>query len=161
MIMTLTSLIGSKPVSIPKATYSSKTHDKSRKDNQGNLSAEERARLKEAKIPDWKKKSPEANESKSKLVEGRKYYWCTKCRNGKGMWAMHEKHDDSFQPNRSGTQGILKDSTAATPAAEGKRKVTFTSVEQNDDSKSTPELKVKDELLNNAKSFLAQFSDFQ
>ena len=54
------------------------------------------------------------------------------------MWAMHEKHDDSFQPNRSGTQEILKDSNATTPSAEGKRKVTFTSVEQNENTKSSP-----------------------
>ena len=149
MIMALTSLIESKSKS------SSKSNSKEKKGN-SNLTDEEKIKAREAKIPDWKKKAPDANEPKSKVVDGRTYYWCTKCREGKGMWAMHEKHDSNFQAGKSGNQTANKDDKP-----ENKKKVTFSAVEDKSDDKTKPEITVKEDLLKNAKAYLSQFSDFQ
>ena len=163
MIMALTSMIENKNIfkSQPKATNTPRPQEKSNRDSQGNISAEERAKLREAKIPDWKKLEPGPNDPKSKEVNGRRYHWCTKCRNGKGMWDMHEKHDDSFQSGKTSSQGILKNATSNQKPIEEKRKVTFNAVEEKDDDNSRTEITVNESLFKNEKSYLAQFTDFQ
>ena len=77
------------------------------------------------------------------------------------MWAMHEKHDENFQSGKSTNSGVLKGSTTKEATSNDKRKVTFNTVEDKDKSDSDPEIKVNDELLKNAKAYLAKFTDFQ
>ena len=73
----------------------SKKDDKSNDDSASikgdSLSAEEKARRKENKIPDWKKEAPAAGTTTSKIKDGRTYHWCGNCRDGKGMGLFMKK----------------------------------------------------------------------
>jgi hypothetical protein len=109
------------------------------------LSQEEKQRLKETRIPDWKKVAPKEDEPTQKVVEGRTYYWCKHCRQGKGMWALHKVHDFNFKPNGS-KLGNKEDKSP---------KVSFSTDTKKDDGNTEPSIKVNKELLNNAKSYLA------
>jgi hypothetical protein len=131
--------------------------EKSDKDSKKPLTSEEKAKLKESKIPDWKKEAPKDGEATSKEVQSRTYHWCKKCRNGKGMWAMHDKHDDNLQPSNKSKVKDGKSNTSSKSSSE-KKKVSFNASTEADDS---PEIRVRDDLLKNAKSYLAQFTDFQ
>ena len=37
--------------------------------------------------------------------EGRKYFWCTKCRNGKGLWVIHKTEEHTGRKGKKGKQG--------------------------------------------------------
>ena len=76
MIMALTSLVEGKSNSNPESTVG-KTNAATTE-----LSSKKKAKLKDSKIPDWKKKPPGEDKPKSMIVDGRTYYWCPKCRNG-------------------------------------------------------------------------------
>jgi len=41
------------------------------------------------KVPEWKTVVPKSDQPKEKAVDGRTYHWCGKCRDGKGLWALH------------------------------------------------------------------------
>lgn len=121
MIMALTSMIENKTIG------GSKSNNRE-KGNPSNLSKEERAKLRDSKISDWKKKAPADGEPQSQVVDKRTYYWYMKYREGKGMWTMHEKHDDNFQSGKNTNSGVLKHSTAKDTTSNDKRKVTFNTV---------------------------------
>ncbi len=140
-----------------QSTENSDTSSKN-KDNK-----EPKSKNKEDRFAEWKKIPPTATESKTKIVSDRTYHWCTKCRDGKGLWAMHEVHDDNFVPStqRKSYKSAL---TTEQEPAESNKKVSFTAepVVDESESDSEPQVKVKSQLLlNNAKAYLSQFQDFQ
>jgi hypothetical protein len=149
MILALVSMIEEKTKPKQKKESEKKPEsvvdDKDDKEPKKPLSQEEKQRLKETRIPDWKKVAPKEDEPTQKVVEGRTYYWCKHCRQGKGMWALHKVHDFKFKPNgpKSG-----KDTDKSS-------KVSFSSDTKKDDGNAEPSIKVNKELLNNAKSYLA------
>ena len=116
-------------------------------------------KTKRKEIPEWKKQPPAEGEPKEKMVNNRQYYWCAKCRAGQGMWAMHkeQEHQDDFKAIRRQMR-----ETHSKTEGNGK-KVTFnvTKDADTDDDNPNVQIKVKDELLNNAKAYLSQFTDFQ
>jgi hypothetical protein len=133
-----------------------------KKQDDEDLSPEERQKRYEARIPDWKKIAPKEGEPTTIVKNGKTYHWCTKCRNGKGMWALHttEEHRGKSASNHSNQ-------------SDKNKKVSFqadTKVESSKESKETskptekqqsgPSIQVKKDLLNNAKAYLAQFQDF-
>jgi hypothetical protein len=160
MVMALVNMIED---SKPSTTGNGKSNKEKKKSNDNDatdtaatdkkpLTDEEKAKRKESKIPDWKKVAPKEGESNSIEKDGRTYFWCTKCRDGKGMWALHstEQHTSNFKfpssPNRSGRD---------------KKKVTFEATSQD---ATEPSIQVKKNLLNNVKAYLSQFNseqDFQ
>ena len=75
------------------------------------------------------------------------------------MWALHEKHDDSFKANQRKTAG-----TVASGKPEPK-KVSFNAIQDETeaatDDNGEVQIRVKDDLLHNAKSYLSTYSNFQ
>ena len=133
----------------------SKSNQKSDKPNENKpaLSDEEKFKRKDAKIPDWKKVQPKEGDSKTKVVDEKTYYWCTKCRNGQGMWAMHKEHSTDFKYGQSKKTNDNKETKKVTFAAE--------KVSEEDSTDNTePAIQVNKSLLMNAKAYLAQFQDF-
>ena len=148
MVMALVNVL--EETKIQKKNYDNKK-SKDTGNNKVQLSDEEKFKKKDAKIPDWKKVSPKEGGSKTKVVEDKTYYWCTKCRNGKGMWALHEKHSDEYKYDPTKKKGTKEN-----------KKVSFaTDTTSEDESKEEPAIKVNKNLLTNAKAYLAQFQDFQ
>ena len=108
-------------------------------------------------IPQWKKHPLASSESKTKLVDNHTYHWCSKCRNGDGMWALHQEqaHLDDFKRYKSNNS---KSSNTGTSKA-----VSFNvrvDKNLNASDENVPKLQVKGELLSDAKAFLMQFTDF-
>ena len=77
----------------PKKSGSSSNGNSSSKESNGNNSKPKNSYV----VPEWKKEAPKAGEPKEKMVGNRKFYWCVKCRNSQGMWAMHQVHNDHFK----------------------------------------------------------------
>jgi hypothetical protein len=162
MIMALVSVIDSQSNNDKKKRFTEEDLKKASSDNTKKSdpsSQQEKTKRKESKIPEWKKEAPTNDDPHEKEVDGRTYYWCSKCREGKGMWALHKEseHTNNFRGNNK-----QKDAT-------GSKSVRFTNNTKSnkDDSTSdsesdgTPSIKVNKELLKNAKAYLAQFKDFQ
>ncbi len=109
-------------------------------------------------VPEWKKVSPKSGEPTTKVVDNRTYHWCKKCRDGEGMWAMHDVHVDNFKLKKNNDSNGAKQATAT-------KSVTFnvTGDVGGTTSQHDNELKmqVKPELLADAKAYLTQLSDFQ
>ena len=110
-------------------------------------------------IPEWKKVAPKDGEPKEKEANGKNYFWCSKCREGEGMWVLHKEQ------NHRGPQ-VQKEANEKSnnKTQSSAKKVSFASVkddEQSDDNSDKLEIKVKEDLLHNAKSFLSQYTDFQ
>jgi len=110
-------------------------------------------------VPEWKKQPPGSGAPKTKIVDDGTYNWCSKCRNGQGMWALHHEnaHVDNFKRNKSNVSGESQTTS--------KKAVSFSvandnTVDSSDDDDDGPKLQVKDDLLNNAKAYIAQFTDF-
>ena len=76
---------------------------------------------------------------------------------------MHKVHDDNFVP--SSQRQNNKDATTTSAGKSTSKKVTFNTVtsenDDEDESGDEPQIKVKQHLIDNAKSYLAQFQDFQ
>ena len=89
------------------------------------------------------------------MVGDRKFYWCTKCRDGQGMWAMHKVHNDNFKLLQRQAQADKNVSDEVTA-----KKVSF-NVSENMDEENDLQIQVKEDLLNNAKAYMSQFLDFQ
>ena len=149
MILALVSMIEekSKPKQSTKKKESEKKSDPpiDEKEPKKPLSQEEKIKLKEARIPEWKKIEPKDNDPTQKVVDGRTYHWCKLCRQGNGMWALHKVHDSNFKPNGSKYE----------KESEKSPKVSFSSDTKKEDGSAEPSIKVNKELLNNAKSYLA------
>ena len=78
------------------------------------------------------------------------------------MWAMHKVHDNNFKPEKRGNNNAYEVSDNQNKAST--KKVSFASVEdkeENQNDSEQVEIKVKEELLRDAKSFLSQYTDFQ
>ena len=110
-------------------------------------------------VPEWKKEPPAPGASKTKIVDDRTYNWCSKCRDGQGMWALHHEnaHVDNFKRNKSNASGESQTTS--------KKAVSFSvasdnTVDSSDDDNDGPKLQVKEDLFNNAKAYIAQFTDF-
>jgi hypothetical protein len=119
------------------------------------LTPEEKAKLKESRIPAWKKVAPKDGEPTQKEVDGRTYYWCTKCRDGKGMWALHKTHDTNFNPRSS-----KKDDKKSVSFSDNTKDSNNNDATKTNES-SEPSIKVNKELLKNARAYLARCKDFQ
>ena len=159
MLMALTGLLDNK-----KSSTNNKKKNKSQGDDEGKTeSTQSKSKNEEDRFPEWKKIPPAEGESTTKVIENRTYHWCTKCRNGKGLWAMHKVHDDNFVP--SSQRQNNKDATKSSAGKSTSKKVTFNTVtssnDNEDESGDGPQIKVKQHLIDNAKSYLAQFKDFQ
>ena len=136
-----------------------KNKDKSKKDNNTSSTTNEietksdeqgeKKKKKPRKIPDWKKIAPKTGEPKSKVVDEKTYYWCTKCNNGEGMWVLHKEHDESYRP---------KMNAANKSTSSDNKAVSYASDTKDHDG---PTIKVNKTLLKNAKAYIAQFKDFQ
>ena len=75
---------------------STKASSSGNNNNQSNLnSLSQRRRY---KYPAWKKEEP-MDGSMEMMKDDRQYYWCKKCRDGKGLWAQHstEDHKDDYK----------------------------------------------------------------
>ena len=158
MLMSVVSMLESKKAK-EKCSNSSKSASAmvvTNGEKQNETSTSNKSKRKE--IPEWKKQPPAEGEPKEKMVNNCQYNWCAKCRAGQGMWAMHkeQEHQDNFKTIKRQIQEIH-------PKANGNgKKVTFnvTKNADTDDDNANVQIKVKDELLNNAKSYLSQFTDF-
>ena len=105
--------------------------------------------MKESRIADWKKQSPKSGDSKSKEVDGRTYHFCSKCREGEGMWVLHKEadHKDNFKQ-------VARPKSAKSKSDKKKS-------DKKPESGSDPAIQVNKQLLDNAKSYLASLgSDF-
>ena len=159
MIMALVSMIEQKSSNTKNKNIKKKDSEKkvSQKDKENEepkkqLTDEERAKRKDSRYPEWKKTAPKDGESKEKIVNERTYYWCQKCRGGKGLWTFHKVHNSNFVP-KTGKPGNSKDEKKdkSVSFAKGTKK--------SDDGE--PSITVNKELLQNAKSYLARVKDFQ
>ena len=133
-----------------KSKKDDKNKDKENKDPKVKLTNAEKWKQRDDRLPEWKKVAPKDGEAKEKEVDGRTYYWCTKCRGGKGMWALHKVHDDNhkhkFRKNKDGKE---KDGKAVSFADAAKK------------GNDSPSIQVNKELLGNARAYLAKLKDFQ
>ena len=134
-----------------KKSGSSSNGNSSSKESNGNNSKPKNSYV----VPEWKKEAPKAGEPKEKMVGNRKFYWCVKCRNGQGMWAMHQVHNDDFKV-------LKRQATSDKNISDQKtsKKVSF-NVSEDKGEDNNLQIKVKDDLLNNAKAYMSQFMDFQ
>jgi hypothetical protein len=166
MVMALVNIIDSKDSKDSKASKDTKGSKNENKDSKGNrnqnkssdeLTPEERQKRYDDRIPDWKKVPPKDDEPQSMIKDGKEYFYCKKCRNGKGMWALHktEQHTSNYQQSRTKKVAFQADTSESPPSSDDKETTTTKS------SASKPSISVKKELLTNAKAYLAQFSDFQ
>lgn len=157
MVMALVNLIDTENKKKDKSSNknSKKNTDNNEKDKKDTekeqLTDDEKRKRKDERIPSWKKEAPTESESKTKEVDDRTYHYCGKCRGGKGMWALHkeDEHKSGFKPpskSDKSTKDDKKDSD-----------------KEDKEDKDTASVKVKSDLLKNAKSYLAQFEeqDFQ
>jgi hypothetical protein len=153
MIMALVSTLEHSNSSKKKKKKSEDKSEKKSDDKSSNdkdkLSDAEKLKRKDAKIPDWKKKAPTSGASKTLEKDGKTYYWCGKCRSGKGLWALHKEsdHKDDFK--------------SKSKEKKDKKQVSFSTDTKQSDAE--PAISVSKNLLSNAKAYLAQFnnSDFQ
>lgn len=115
------------------------------------LTDAKRRKHKDARIPDWKKKAPTSDESKTKEINDKIYHWCSKCCQGQGQWSLHKEseHKGEFKPKKK------------THSQSEKKKVSFQvdSIDKNDSSE--PTVQVNKSILTNAKVYLAQFAIFR
>ena len=92
MIMALVSTLEktvNKKITKPTKSKSTNKDDDKDKNSNTELSAEERAKRRDAKIPEWKKKAPTSDEEKTITKDSKTYHYCKKCRNGESLWALH------------------------------------------------------------------------
>lgn len=148
----------------------SKKKVKNNNNDKETLSDAEKQKRRDAKIPEWKKKAPKEGDPTSVTKDDKTYHWCLKCREGKGLWALHEQkdHKSDFTPRSqrkdkdktvafaAGTK--VDDETTSTPAP-----TSYSDAAKKSSSKPStdPSIQVKKDLLNNVKAYLAQYSDFQ
>ena len=98
--------------------------------------------------PEWKLVAPKDDESKEKVVDKKTYYWCSKCRDGKGLWSLHpeSKHTDGYKQSKSNADS----KKSGTPKKDNK----------SDNKKDeTPSVTVDSDLLKNAKAYLSRYAD--
>ena len=118
-------------------------------DSNGKKKGDKNSDKEKRKHPEWKTEAPK-DDNATLEKNDRTYSWCKKCRNGKGLWALHktDQHKDDFKPRSA--SGSNKDSTSQKKKNASK-------------SDSKKQVKVSDDLLKSAKSYLARFkeSDFQ
>ena len=147
MVMALVNMLDKKD------TDTSKNKDKAKKED---LTPEEKQKRYEDRIPAWKKVAPKEDEAKEMTKDSKDYFWCTKCRNEKGLWALHktEQHTSNFQHKDKKKVAFQTETSEKSSSSDSKAKENSSSVKQ-------PSITVKKELLTNAKAYLAQFSDFQ
>ena len=103
---------------------------------------------KDGNYPAWKTKAPTDGESKVITRGDKKFYWCTKCRQGKGLWSRHseEDHKSDYRPTFNNSRPSSRQST---------------NENSNNSTGNDPSIQVQKDLLNNAKAFLASRQDFQ
>jgi hypothetical protein len=130
--------------------------DKSKQSDKNDKETEKKRR--DDRIPEWKKIPPKEGEPITKEVDGKTYYWCTKCRDGKGQWALHKEEDHRTFPksNNDSKSNSVRKNVSFKAAVTGE-------VDNDDQSTSSedPKIQVNPSILKNAKAYLAKFQDFQ
>ena len=106
--------------------------------------------------PEWKLTKPKLNEPHEKVVNGRTYYFCPKCNKGDGMWALHKPSDHKDNWKVSKPEKETKKSVSFSAETKGGEKE-----DVSDDDSDGPSIEVHKSLIHNAKSYLAQFQNFQ
>jgi hypothetical protein len=164
MVMALVNLIDANDKNNSKNdSKNNSKNDKGRADSKkDNLSSEEKQKRYEDRIPAWKKVAPKDEEPTTMTKDGKTYFWCTKCRNGKGLWALHttEQHSSNYH-DKEKKKVAFQAEVADIPSSSDSNEKTDQSSSKSSSSTKQPSIQVKKELLTNAKAYLAQFSDFQ
>ena len=143
------------------STKPSKPSGNAKQDDDG-LTPEERLKRYESRIPDWKKVGPKEGEPNTTTKNNKTYHWCKKCRNGKGMWALHQTEEHKGRPafNHSNQPDKKKVSFQADTKVQPSKESSTSNSTSKEKQHSGPSIQVKKDLLNNAKAYLAQFQDF-
>ena len=105
--------------------------------------------------PEWKMEKLKSGEAHEKVVNGRTYYFCPKCNKGNGMWTLHKPadHKDDWKFKREDDKKKTVSFSAETKGGQD--------VDSSDDDSTGPSIEVHKSLLDNAKSYLAQYQNFQ
>jgi hypothetical protein len=145
---------------------STKSGDGSKK-QENDLTPEERLKRYESRIPDWKKIPPKDGEPDTIEKNGKTYHYCRKCRDGKGMWALHKTSEHTGKSYKDavtnkGTKKVSFQADTSTSSSTSNSTESQSKAPSDDkQSASAPTIQVKKDLINNAKAYLAQFQDFQ
>ena len=62
-------------------------------DKEDGKSNETDDKKKKKRIPGWKKEAPKEVEPHTIKKGEQEYHWCSKCRQGEGLWALHKTKD--------------------------------------------------------------------
>ena len=145
----------------------SSTKPSTTKSDESNLTPEERQKRYEDRIPEWKKVEPKNDEPTTMSKNNKTYNWCKKCRNGKGMWALHttdEHKGNTFSKSKTDENkkkvSFQTDTSSTSSKTSSNPPTSTTDSSKTEKQGTTPSIKVKKELLTNAKAYLAQFQDF-
>lgn len=156
MIMALISHIESQLTSNGSTSNQKKKKEKKKKDgedkNESDADKSNGSLEKEKKTgnyPAWKLEAPKEGDAKTQMRGDKKFHWCRKCRQGKGLWARHaeEDHSDNFKPKFDNTSRPSSRQSSESSANSG--------------SNDTPSIQVRKDLLSNAKAYIASRQDFQ
>ena len=102
--------------------------------------------------------APKPDDPNTKEVDGRTYYFCKKCRQGEGLWALHKEEEHKGRSNkRTTTVSFTSDTKKDDGPSQSKEDA---SKESTSSAAPKPALKVSKDLISNAKSYLAHFEDF-
>ena len=157
MIMALVNSFEEQQKSKKKKTKRSNQRKKElEKDDEVSEDEKETDKKRKWTTPEWKLVKPKLNEPNEKVVNGRTYYFCPKCNKGNGMWTLHKPsdHKDNWKVSKGDTDKKKSVSfSAETKGGDDKN--------ESDDDSNGPSIEVHKSLLHNAKSYLAQFQNFQ
>ena len=149
-----------------EAKNSTKSSDGFKK-QENDLTPEERLKRYESRIPDWKKIPPKDGEPDTMEKNGKTYHYCRKCRDGKGLWALHKTSEHTGKSykdavtNKSTKKVSFQADTSTTSSTSNSTESDSKAHSDDKKSASVPKIQVKKDLINNAKAYLAQFQDFQ
>ena len=95
-----------------------KDKSKSKKKKKQKGKGEKKAHNNRDPEPKWKLTAPKQTESKQKVVEGKKYYWCPHHNDGKGKWVLHTLSECRNNPDNSDSKSTQHTVNAATANAQ-------------------------------------------
>ena len=130
-----------------------KNNESKKDDDKKDDDDEEKQKKYDAKIPSWKLDAPGPSDPKSKVVDGKTYYFCKKCRKGKACGHFIKK------PIITITISLKGKNKSKSKNDDKKSEVTFSTDTKAHDG--GPTVQVSKSLLKNAKTYLAQYQDFR
>ncbi len=134
-IIALQAKIGKLESSLQQKTTAKKDDAKS-KEGKGKK-GKNKAKKGKRKVEPWKLIAPIANQPKTKMVNGKTYYWCLYHNNNKGQWVVHNPNDPNGCRERARQQRNNQGNPSAQPT--GVHNVSFnellvTILEEDEDS---------------------------